>query len=342
LTTERGFIRRLRPAIPDGGFRLKGYWVWCGSVVRGEDGRYHMFASRWPKDLRFPHWLTNSEVVRATSDRPEGPYEFAEVVLPARGETYWDGRMTHNPTIHRGHDAYLLFYIGTTYRGATPTAEAQARPKGRTMGEARVNQRIGLATAKSVTGPWSRRDAPILEPRPGEWDALMTNNPAPCVLPDGGGVLLVYKSTHRHGDPLRLGVAGAAHPAGPYERLKDEPVFQFGDARDHLEDPYVWREGNRFQMLMKDISGAISGQKGGGIHATSGDGTDWSISDPPDAYSLTIPFADGTQPTFARVERPQLMLDGDGARMLFVAVADQATRSPLARTWNQPIPLARA
>ena len=79
-----GFINRLQPAPPDGGFSMKGYWVWGGSVMRGEDGKYHMFATRWPTSLRFEqHRLTNSEIVRAVSDKAVGPYEFAEVVLPA-------------------------------------------------------------------------------------------------------------------------------------------------------------------------------------------------------------------------------------------------------------------
>ncbi len=60
------FYQRLQPAPAGGGFAMKDYWVWCGSVIRGEDGRYHMFASRWPKSLPFvPHWVTSSEVVRA-------------------------------------------------------------------------------------------------------------------------------------------------------------------------------------------------------------------------------------------------------------------------------------
>ena len=28
--------------------KIDGYYVWCGSVIRGEDGRYHMVA----KDMR--------------------------------------------------------------------------------------------------------------------------------------------------------------------------------------------------------------------------------------------------------------------------------------------------
>jgi len=55
----------------NGGFRMDGYWVWCGSVIKAEDGRYHLFASRWPRDITFhPGWMTNSEIVRAVADKP--------------------------------------------------------------------------------------------------------------------------------------------------------------------------------------------------------------------------------------------------------------------------------
>lgn len=64
----------LLPAPVGGGFSMEGYWVWCGSVIQGEDGRYHMFASRWPKTLPFhPGWGVASEIVRADSDTPRGP-----------------------------------------------------------------------------------------------------------------------------------------------------------------------------------------------------------------------------------------------------------------------------
>ena len=84
----------------ESGFELDDYWVWDGSVIKGDDGLYHMFASRWPKNITFhPGWMLMSEVVHATSERVEGPYTFVDVVLPARGADFWDGRATHNPTI---------------------------------------------------------------------------------------------------------------------------------------------------------------------------------------------------------------------------------------------------
>ena len=63
------FAGRLLPAPVNGGFQMEDYWIWCGSVVKGEDGRFHMFASRWPKKYGFAaNWLYRCEIVRASSD----------------------------------------------------------------------------------------------------------------------------------------------------------------------------------------------------------------------------------------------------------------------------------
>lgn len=337
---------QLRETPVDSGFRLPGYWVWCGSPIRGEDGRYHLFASRWPKALAFhPHWLTNSEIVRASSDTPLGPYQFEEVVLPARGEKFWDGRMTHNPTV-RFHDGNcFLFYTGTTYPGPAPSADAPAVDFRPPVGTAHANQRIGLAVSKSVLGPWQRFDRPILEPRVGKWDSLMTTNPAPCFLPDGG-VLLIYKSVSRRGDLLRLGLARAARAEGPYERIKEEPVLARDETQDHLEDPFVWSEASGlFRLVAKDMCGGYTGQRGAGVLALSPDGVEWQIATPPLAYERRIAFENGTSldPTF--LERPQLLIENEIPQVIFFAIglgdnSQPPSHANLRESWCIACPLS--
>jgi hypothetical protein len=77
------FIDRILPAPIDGGYQDPDYWVWGSSVIKGEDGKYHMFASRWLKKLGFGKWVTNSEVVHAVADTPVGPIQkHCEAALP--------------------------------------------------------------------------------------------------------------------------------------------------------------------------------------------------------------------------------------------------------------------
>ena len=336
----RGFYERLKPAPVGGGFALEDYWVWCGSVLRGEDGRYHMFAARWPKTLSFwPHYFMLSEVVHATADTPEGPYEFQEVALPARGEGCWDGRMTHNPTIHKWGDTYLLYYIGATFGGPLPTPATPVADGAPLVGEIYRALRIGLATAKSLDGPWERRDAPILEPRPGRWDGALTTNPSPCVLPDGS-VLLMYRSQAEDGGLLHLGLARAEHFEGPYERLSDEPVLNFDAQGEHVEDPCLWWEAGQFHVLCKDLKGGLSGERGAGVYATSPDALHWTLADPPRSYARTVRWEDGTQTTLGQLERPQVLMQDGRSTHLFLAAADgPGGFNNATRTWNLVIPL---
>ena len=86
MTNETAFIDRILPAPINGGYQDPDYWVWGSSVIKEEDNRYHMFASRWNNKLNFGNWVTNSEVVHAVADTPIGPYKTLEVVLPVRGK----------------------------------------------------------------------------------------------------------------------------------------------------------------------------------------------------------------------------------------------------------------
>ncbi len=334
------FIDRLLPAPKTGGFRMDDYWIWCGSPIHAqEDGRYHLFATRSPKTMAFnPFFVTDSEIVRASSDSPIGPYQFEEIVLPPRGEQFWDGKSTFNPAIHQcpKTGTCLLFYAGTTYPGrATRPGSMSDEP----FATARANLRTGLATSRSVFGPWARSDHPIVEPRPGRWDGMQNSNPAACVQADGS-VILVYKAVGHAKDRFRFGVCRATDFSGPYQRLSDEPILNFDKTGDHVEDPFMWNENGVFQLLMKDMEGGLSGEKHAGIHATSPDALHWSLSSPAKAYSRTVRWDDGSTTVQGSFERPQLLIENGRPTHLFAATADGPGGFWNAKnTWNMVIPL---
>ena len=336
------FSSRLEPAVVGGGFELPDDWVWCGAPIRGEDGRYHLFASRVPGELVFhPGWLFCSEIVRAEADTPAGPYRFAEVVLPARGGAFFDARCTHNPHIRKVGDTYLLLYMGTTYDGPTPTAKRQDEFNSQRSLATWARKRIGLATSTSVHGPWKRLDRPLLEPRPGEWDAIATTNPSLCPLPDGT-FLLAYKSRREPGEVLQVGVARAPSPTGPWQRQPTPWLYRGEPA--YVEDPFLWFEGGRVQALMKDMTGEICGEKYAGIHVTSADGLDWDFDQATLAYSRTIRWSDGHTSEQAFLERPQLLLEDGIPTHLFCATAEGTSdnHADVTRTWNVVFPISSA
>lgn len=336
----KGFYERLLRAPRNGGFRMADYWIWCGSVVQGNDGLYHMFASRWPKHLPMhPGWLVHSEIVRAVSADPEGPYQFAEVVLPARGAEYWDGRSTHNPHIVKHGEKYLLYYMGTTYPFEDVKPGDEYGLEDARCIVARANKRIGLATANHVEGPWERLDSPIVDVRPGKFDSYLISNPAPCVHEDGS-VLLIYKSRayegHRFGD-MALGAAWADHYSGPYRSISEEPIFPPSDI--HLEDPFIWRTETGYEMIAKDMNGNVGGERHGGIHAYSQDGLNWQIAEQPKAYSRLVNWDDGSTKLMGNFERPFLLFHQGKPTHLFAATADGEGDFSGGSTWNMVIPI---
>lgn len=331
------------PVLPSNGFRMKDYWIWCPSVIQGLDHRYHMFASRWPKWLPFhPGWMTNSEVVRAVADRPEGPYTFAEVVLPPRGAEYWDGRSTHNPTIRFHAGRYYLYYTGITHPLKPLEPGEPFDTKDPRCIVARSCKRVGLAWADSITGPWHRLDHPILQTAPNTFYSFLTSNPAP-VISENGQVTLLFKSrrylrsTH---SGMMIGLATAPHPEGPYKVLGDEPLFssaKFGE----IEDPFLWKEEGLFRMIAKDMSGRICGQAGGGLYAESTDARTWRITRPMLAYRKEIHWTDHGIRTYGSLERPFLLME-NGRITHLCAAASNGTQNfvDATETWNAVLPVA--
>lgn len=342
LPSETAFIDRILPAPNNGGYQDPDYWVWSSSVVKGEDNRYHMFASRWSNKVSFGNWVTNSEVVHAVADTPIGPYKTVEVVLPVRGKQYWDGMCTHNPRVIKYGNKFLLYYFGTTYDFDQPTPE-NAEVSKENWDKAWMNKRIGVAISDSVYGPWKRLDKPVIEPRPDSWDASITSNPAPVVNEKTGEILLMYKSsTNGLIPPLLLGVSRATKPEGPYERLSDEPIFRFETAENNLidvEDPYIWHTGKRYEAILKDRSGEICGEEGGGIHVWSDDGVQWQLFDKLKAYSRDVLWEDGSITHQNHFERPFLLIEDGVPTHLFAATGNGEKAWSFDKTWNMVIPL---
>ncbi|MDY2880065.1 MAG: glycoside hydrolase family protein [Candidatus Borkfalkiaceae bacterium] len=318
---EKGFGYRVGKATV--ALRDDGYYFWDSSVVRAK-GKYHLFCSRWKKEYGFGwNWLFNSEIVRCVSDKPEGPYAFANVVLPRRGREYFDGMNTHNACIREYGGRFYLYYMGTTYGGAVPTSASDISLA--YAEETWNRKRIGLAVADDIEGEFVRRDLPLLEPRDCRfWDCTATTNPSVAILPDGK-TYMIYKSRRAAGETLRLGVAVADKPDGEFRRLTDDPLFDFADGNMHVEDPFLWydEERKKFCLIAKDDpkngSHGVTGEWGSGFYAESDDCIRFRIGKNPKVYSRTLQWADGRMTTQGNLERPSLLFEGGRPSRLFCA-----------------------
>ena len=264
----RPIIERLLPSPKDSGFRMEGFFVWGGSVIKVGD-TYHLFASRWPEATKFPSgYLSHSEIVRATAKNALGPYQFQEVVLSGRGEKWWDGQMCHNPKIVQSGGTFVLYYIGSAVGSGA--------------------RKCGYAYSQSIEGPWKRCN----ESLPFGADH---NNPAPY-FHDDGRVLLMYRDRG-----LRVFSAVADKFDGTY-RIVGKDLFP----RVPLEDMDLFFLNGHYHMVAEDNRGKLSGHQRYAVHLTSRDGITWSKYDPLIAYTHTIKWTDGTKTKCERRERPEL------------------------------------
>ncbi|MEN8128324.1 MAG: hypothetical protein ABFR90_11060, partial [Planctomycetota bacterium] len=120
-----------------------GYHIWGSSPVISDDGKIHIFCSRWSKTkpdgspLAFDFgWRSPAaEIAHYVGDNPEGPFKFSEIVMQGSGKPTWDRRGICNSTVRKVGDTYAIFYIANAASG---------------YGRGGVgSQRIGLITSKS-------------------------------------------------------------------------------------------------------------------------------------------------------------------------------------------------
>ncbi len=230
------------------------YTIWGASPILGDDGRVHLFVSRWPEKNVDPAWRRSSEIAHYSADRPEGPFAFEGVALEGTGAETWDRYAPHNPEIRRFGDTWALFYVAN--------ADWRQPPHPR-------NQCIGLATSDSLDGPWERigGDGRILagSKDPGHWThGWHTVNPA--VIERAGVFHLYFKS--RFGGSTAYGLATASELEGPYV-MEDAPLTGEGIV---LEDAsaFVWEDA--VCLLTTDNHGHVTGIRGGGTLWVSEDG----------------------------------------------------------------------
>lgn len=285
------------PVIENSGFRMDGYYVWCGSAIK-ENGIYYLFASRWTKKKTFPDgYMTDSEIVLATTDDISKPFKFEKVVLGKRDGNYWDSMMSHNPYIMKYNDKYVLFYIGTSDGSSK-------------------NRAVGYATSDSITGEWVRSDKPINLPND-------SNNPCVVITPQGK-VLLYYRN-----GSLQVSVAEAESIGGEYEILNFD-LFK----RGKIEDMFVYHNGSKYVMIAEDADGVYTGLEKGGVKFLSDDGIHWDENSAEPTYGFDISYNNGKTQTLQRRERPMILFDEEKKYLFTTAKINGEEKLIGGDTWN--------
>lgn len=306
-TKISGFAKKLTPIGRI--LETEGYYVWCNTPIYDEDGKVHVFYSRWQDKYGMGGWIHKCEIAHAIADSPESDFEYVETILKPR-PGYFDATTCHNPTIHFVDGKYCLFYMGNS-NGKTNT------------------KRIGLAISDSLNGPWQLPDKPLLETGiEGSWDDHCTTNPAFLKKPNGE-YWLYYKSWNNkeyeeaQGQKIRAnrkyGLAIAEKLEGPYIKYDHNPVIDFSSngGNTQLEDAYVWQEDGKIKLIARDM-GFFNHEVG--LYFESLDGIHWPSPEiayfSMDRYTNEPPGPKHLS-RYGRLERPQLLMKNGKPEYLF-------------------------
>ena len=284
----------VQPPTEDGLFRVDGYYCWGPNLIKGDDGKYYMAYSRWPKDTEVAGWLTDSEIALAVADKPEGPYEHCQTLLRGRGPGHWDELMAHNPKLKRFNGEYYLYYISSR--------------QGPTRGHIRDSQRTGVAVADALRGPYQRFDSPLVEPTEPIYNLAV--NPGVTQMADGR-YLLIVKGDIAPKEPAQpfpqrvqaLGISES--PTGPFSLLPEPAIADID-----TEDASIWYDTKRRTYYAVFHAHTYIGL------ISSDDGTTWRRAKHYEITDRAIRCADGSVLRPRRLERPSVFVEDEEPRML--------------------------
>lgn len=235
------------------------YSIWGASPIWAE-GRYHLFAARWPEMNVEPAWRKSSEIAHYEADRPEGPFQFKSVVAKGTGKKGdWDACGPHNPEIRQFSQKYYLCYIANGDYHQPPHP---------------LNQQIGMMVSDHIDGPWRKVGTnglilgPSRDPNHFTYGKQVVN---PSLLKVGEKYHLYFKT--RSDDGTVYGLAVADSPIGPF-RMLDKPITGKGV---FIEDACAFSWDGKVCLLTTDNLGEVTGVRGGGVLWVSEDGINFRL-----------------------------------------------------------------
>ena len=294
-------------------FKTEGYFNWGASIIKGGDGKYHLFYARWEKKYSFYGWLTHSEVAHAISKSPAGPWKYKETALKGAGGNRWDAITAHNPKIKYFDGKYYLYYIATNMGNKVLSEEelietskvGYSHPNWKAL---RPNQRTGVAVSNSINGPWERMDQPLIEPS-GPIKTL-TVNPAIDIDKNGKYHLVVKgDKPNATGFVRNQAIAISDSPTGPFE-MQEKPVIDYMDT----EDMSIWYDQKRERFY-----GVFHAHTFIGL-VTSADGINWKKANEHVLKLKSLQMQDGSILKPDRMERPFIYAEDGEPKVLSLAV----------------------
>jgi hypothetical protein len=207
--------------------------------------------------------------------------------------------MAHNPKLMYFDDQYYLYYISSR--------------SGPTLGHIRDSQRVGVAVADRIDGPYVHCTEPLVVPVPPLYNIAV--NPTVTRTPEGRYLFIIKGDIHpkqpHETMPQRIQAVGIADsPTGPV-RVLPEPAIRDIDT----EDASVWYDAERQRFYAVFHANRYIGM------ITSEDGFCWQRANHYIVTEKDIIMTDGTHILPERLERPGVYMEDGIPRMLYAACA---------------------
>jgi hypothetical protein len=209
--------------------KMKDWCYWDGSIVKDDEGLYHMYASRWTQEMSHSDgWHIGTKAIHSVSENVLGPYKDTGLIYP-----FWKEGLGHNIVALRTHDGkYAVItsevtcgeiFISDSPEGPfTLLGEIKVDAKGFDPGLARYDTNNKGAVKAGVVGHMSNVSLLL---RPDGRYMIIPRFSSPMISEDG--ILGSYKIM---GDKIYKGMEGI-----PQEKM---------------EDPTVWFSGGMYHMII--------------------------------------------------------------------------------------------
>jgi hypothetical protein len=300
LSTKAWGAAEVGPRDPRNGLEDTGMtrWnYWDGQILKGADGRYRMFASRWDQALGHKAW-GQSLAVGAISDTLLGPYRDLGLSWPDN-----QGGLGHNVTALKMHDGRYAVVVSETRGGDVFVSDGIDGPWTQ-LGTISLDQsRFQLV---KTPGDVALRDTPTATPaKPANFSVMLRPDGAYQIVPRSGQILI-----------SKMGILG------PYTVMGDS-VYRGLDGvpqRDMraFEDPVVWHSGGLYHIVVNQW------RERRAYHLISRDGvTGWRVQGL--AYEPGadfIRYADGAKNHWNKLERPGVVIENGHVVAMTFAVVD--------------------
>ena len=226
----------------DNGIEDTEHSYWGGNIIKGTDGKYHIYVSGWPESTSKGHmaWSSASRVYHVTSDNVWGPYTYVS-----------DIGAGHNSEIYKTGDHYVIYHIEPLgyYKSSTlgdtwESGEYVFDLRDRTLiaGENRETSLSNCTFAKREDGSF--------------------------VMMDRGGGIWVSRD----------GLTDAWHQLTDASVYLTGGITNRGT----LEDPVIWRDHLQYHMVVNDWQAryAYYYRSRDGLHWTKETGKAYTGQDP--------------------------------------------------------------